>query len=79
MFVYMCASLAPEWLDSFYSCSEFKCLSVISGSQVNTKFPITKTRAFEILVPKYKMLAISKSALKDIAYKSVIYGECVPK
>jgi hypothetical protein len=46
----MCALLAPEWLDGFYSYSVFKGLSALCQCPMNSKILVPKTEAL-VLVP----------------------------
>lgn len=41
-YVFMCASLVPEWLDRFCSYSIFKSLSVLGRCSANLNFPATE-------------------------------------
>jgi hypothetical protein len=42
MYVCMCALLAPEWLDEFYSYLVFKSSSIIDQCSVNMDIPSPK-------------------------------------
>jgi hypothetical protein len=46
--VYVCASLAPEWLKVFFSYSVFKSLSLTGQCLVNMDIPAPKTEALQM-------------------------------
>jgi hypothetical protein len=52
---------APEWLDTFYSCSLFKSLFILAQHTVNLNTLAPKTVVFQI-TPKYKIVIFSKTA-----------------
>jgi hypothetical protein len=63
----MCALLAPEWLDEFYSYLVFKSLSIIDHCPVNVDILAPKIEALQ-MGPKNK-IAISQAWLLTILIK----------
>jgi hypothetical protein len=61
--VCMCALLAFEWLDGFYSYSVFKSLSAICQCPMNSKILVPKTEALEMVPPKKNPAILTKTAL----------------
>lgn len=62
MYVCMCALLAPEWLDEFYSYSVFKSLSIIDQCPVNMDILTPKIEALQ-MNPKNQIAVFTSMAL----------------
>jgi hypothetical protein len=72
----MCASLAPELLDGFYSCSVFKSLSILGRCPVNLNIPYPK-QAISRWAPA-KNRDFIENRLNDSDSISVVHGDHIP-
>jgi hypothetical protein len=77
MYTSICTSLAPEWLDEFYSYSEFNSLSAIGPCPVNMNVLASKTGALQIGVKKQNGDSL-ENVSNDIDHILMTYGNHLP-
>jgi hypothetical protein len=74
----MCASLAPEGLDGFYSWSVFKKSCTTGLCSVNVKAIAPKILTLSNRLQKQNGVVLQNVSI-DFDYISIIYGKYLPK